>query len=259
MVSASGRSYWLTRVVTLKYLGFLYSIAFLVSWEQNSSLIGENGLTPATIYIQRLDKALSQRQPVQYETLSPIITSKRISDVLIRFMDKLLVVPTVFWFIEPSAVNISSVSEVGFTIALYVAIQGQANMVMLSLLWILYMSIVNIGQTWYSFGWESQLLETGFLAIFLVPLLSIQKYPRTLPCPWLCIFAYRWLLFRTMLGAGLIKIRGDSCWRDLTCMNYHYLTQPIPNPISPLLHSNSGEIMTELDIVSLYSSESYFV
>ena len=21
---------------------------------------------------------------------------------------------------------------------------------------------------------------------------------------------------------GLIKIRGDQCWRDLTCMNYHY-------------------------------------
>ena len=25
-----------------------------------------------------------------------------------------------------------------------------------------------------------------------------------------------------MIGAGLIKIRGDKCWTDLTCMNYHY-------------------------------------
>ena len=35
-----------------------------------------------------------------------------------------------------------------------------------------------------------------------------------------------------MLGAGLIKLRGDACWRDLTCLDYHYETQPIPNPLS---------------------------
>jgi hypothetical protein len=45
-----------------------------------------------------------------------------------------------------------------------------------------------------------------------------------------------WLLFRVMFGAGLIKIRGDSCWRDLTCLNYYFETQPIPNPISWYFH-----------------------
>ena len=39
-----------------------------------------------------------------------------------------------------------------------------------------------------------------------------------------------------MLGAGLIKLRGDPCWRDLTCLFYHYETQPIPNPLSRTLH-----------------------
>src|SRR5439155_12920183 len=37
---------------------------------------------------------------------------------------------------------------------------------------------------------------------------------------------------RIMLGAGMIKLRGDPCWRDLTCLYYHYETQPIPNPLS---------------------------
>ncbi len=50
------------------------------------------------------------------------------------------------------------------------------------------------------------------------------------------IWLFRWLIFRIMLGAGLIKLRGDSCWRDLTCLYYHYETQPIPNPLSSLLH-----------------------
>jgi hypothetical protein len=35
-----------------------------------------------------------------------------------------------------------------------------------------------------------------------------------------------------MLGAGLIKLRGDPCWRDLTCLVWHYETQPVPNPLS---------------------------
>jgi hypothetical protein len=39
-----------------------------------------------------------------------------------------------------------------------------------------------------------------------------------------------------MFGAGLIKLRGDQCWRDLTCMDYHYLTQPVPNPFSWYWH-----------------------
>src|SRR5262249_3572575 len=47
---------------------------------------------------------------------------------------------------------------------------------------------------------------------------------------------FRWLIFRIMFGAGLIKLRGDPCWRDLTCLYYHYETQPIPNPLSWWLH-----------------------
>ena len=70
-------------------------------------------------------------------------------------------------------------------------------------LWALYLSIVNIGQTFYAFGWESLLLEAGFLAIFLGP-------ARSAP-PILVIFLIRWLLFRVEFGAGLIKIRGDPC------------------------------------------------
>jgi hypothetical protein len=50
------------------------------------------------------------------------------------------------------------------------------------------------------------------------------------------IWLLRWLIFRIMLGAGLIKLRGDPCWRDLTCLYYHYETQPLPNPFSRFCH-----------------------
>jgi hypothetical protein len=44
------------------------------------------------------------------------------------------------------------------------------------------------------------------------------------------------MLFRTEMGAGLIKLRHDPCWRDLTCLDYHYETQPLPNPLSWYFH-----------------------
>jgi hypothetical protein len=95
-------------------------------------------------------------------------------------------------------------------------------------LWGLYLSVVNVGQTFYGFGWETLLLEAGFLAVFLGP-------AATAP-PTLVLWLYRWLLFRVELGAGLIKLRGDRCWRDLTCLDYHHETQPLPGPLSWFFH-----------------------
>src|SRR4051794_11621869 len=103
-----------------------------------------------------------------------------------------------------------------------------AWMAVWAVLWVLYLSIVNVGQVWYGFGWESLLLETGFLAIFL-------GNADTAP-PWPILLALRWLLFRLEVGAGLIKLRGDPCWRDLTCLYYHHETQPMPGPLSWYFH-----------------------
>ena len=95
-------------------------------------------------------------------------------------------------------------------------------------LWALYLSVVNVGQTFYGFGWETLLLEAGFLAVFLGPAAQAP--------PTLALWLYRWLLFRVEFGAGLIKLRGDRCWRDLTCLDYHHETQPLPGPLSWYFH-----------------------
>jgi hypothetical protein len=96
------------------------------------------------------------------------------------------------------------------------------------LLWFLYLSIMNIGGTFYGFGWESQLVETGFVAIFL-------GNTSTTP-PFITMLLFLWIGFRVEFGAGLIKLRGDECWRKLTCMDYHHETQPLPNPLSWFAH-----------------------
>ena len=59
--------------------------------------------------------------------------------------------------------------------------------------------------------------ETGFLGIFLCPLLDLRPFPKR-PPPFAIIVLYRWLTCRIMLGAGLIKIRGDEVWRNSTAL-----------------------------------------
>jgi hypothetical protein len=114
-------------------------------------------------------------------------------------------------------------------------VAGYANVILMAVLWMLYMSFVHVGQDWYGYGWEIQLLETGFLAIFLCPLFDARPFPSHAP-PLVTIWLFRWLIFRIMLGAGLIKLRGDPCWRDLTALFYHFETQPIPNLLSRWFH-----------------------
>src|SRR5439155_1330084 len=89
-----------------------------------------------------------------------------------------------------------------------------ANAIILTVLWAMYMSIVHIGQVWYGYGWEIQLLETGFLSIFLCPLLDGRPFPKCRP-PIFVFWLFRWLGFRIMIGAGLIKLRGDTFLRRL--------------------------------------------
>ena len=85
-----------------------------------------------------------------------------------------------------------------------------------------------MGRRFFGFGWESMPLEAGFFTAFLGP---AQVRPSIIP-----VLILRWMLFRTEIGAGLIKLRHDPCWRDLTCLYYHYEAQPLPNPLSWYFH-----------------------
>jgi hypothetical protein len=208
-ISTGGNDYRVTRFAILRLLGFVYAVAFLVAINQLVPLIGAHGLTPANQYLPLLESHFGSRASAA------------------------LHVPTLFWF-GLSDRALLALSWIGLGLSL-VVLAGYANAIVLAVLWAIYMSIVHIGQTWYGYGWETQMLETGFLAVFLCPLLDPRPFPKH-PPPLLVIWLFRWLGFRIMLGAGLIKLRGDPCWRDLTCLYYHYETQPIPSPISRYLH-----------------------
>jgi hypothetical protein len=192
--------YSLARLVIERGLALVYMVGFVVAIRQFPALCGERGLEPAPRFLARA-----------------------------RFLDA----PSLFHLgYSDSRLRIAGWAGVAVSALLVLGLPQQAplpvTMAAWFALWVLYQSISNIGGTFYSFGWESLLLEAGFLAIFLGN--------DAIAPPWLVLLAFRWLAFRVEFGAGLIKLRGDRCWRDLTCMDFHHETQPMPNPLSWFFH-----------------------
>ena len=196
----SAPEYWLGRLILERGTAVVYVFAFVAAARQFRALIGEHGLLPVPGYLAR-----------HSFVRTPSIFHLHYSD---RFF------ATVAWsgavLAAGIAAGLTDVLPLGVAVLLWL------------LLWVAYLSIVNVGQTWYLFGWESLMLEMGFLAIFL-------GNDRIAP-PLLTMWLARLLLFRLEFGAGLIKLRGDSCWRDLTCLYYHHETQPMPGPLSWFFH-----------------------
>ncbi|XP_065109567.1 lipase maturation factor 1 isoform X2 [Paramisgurnus dabryanus] len=193
-VSLQTGTYWLTRIVLLRAIAFIYFVAFTVAYKQNKQLIGEKGLMPCKDYLRSVKRYVGGK--IDFKALA--------------------YTPSILWFMDWNDMdaNLDGIALAGMAISGFVLLMGRANMILMGLLWILYHSIVNVGQLWYSFGWESQLLETGFLGIFLCPLWSLEQLPRHCPPSLISIWTFRWLIVRIMLGA----------------------TQPVPNPISYYLH-----------------------
>jgi hypothetical protein len=200
MVLIDTGDYWLARFLLRRGLAAIYLVAFLVAAHQFRPLSGEDGILPLGPFLDR--------------------TTWRDHPSLFRYLD------------SDRALGLGSWLGVGLALVALLGLPARlgtiSTVVVWAALWALYLSFVNVGQLFYGYGWESMLLEAGFLAMFLGG--------AGVATPDVVIWLFRWLLFRNMLGAGLIKLRGDECWRDLTCLDYHYETQPMPNPLSWFVH-----------------------
>ena len=224
-----GQSFMLTKSIILRLLGLMYFVAFKVAADQNLALMGSQGLTPVAERWEEHKKTVTALQGFQEA-------------------------PSIFWFAELSDQSMQLLSYFGLACSLAM-MMGLHSSILAVALWLSYFSIVTTAEetAWYRYGWESQLLETGFLAVFLSSPLDLSASP-SLPVLWL----FRWLCFRISTGAGLIKVRGSSCWTDRTCLWYHFETQPNPSPLSFLWHFLPRGILSagvDLDIcVQLYAA-----
>nr|WP_203625368.1 lipase maturation factor family protein [Streptomyces sp. SID9913] len=190
----------MSRELFQRALAALYGVAFLTAALQFRALTGERGMLPVPRFVARVP---FRRSPSLFH---------------LYYSDRFFA--AVAW--AGCAVSAALLAGLGSVVPLWAA------MLLWLVPWLLYLSIVNVGQTWYAFGWESLLLEVGFLAVLLG---NDEVAP-----PVVVLFLLRWVLFRVEFGAGLIKMRGDACWRNLTCLYHHHETQPMPGPLSRFFH-----------------------
>ncbi|GAA4173696.1 lipase maturation factor family protein [Gryllotalpicola koreensis] len=192
--------YDVAREVLQRGVAAVFLIAFLSAADQFPALLGEHGLLPVPRF---LGSAYARRQPTVFRW--------HYSDRMLRL---------IAWG--------GAVVAASLVAGLPQHVQPWLTTVLFLLLWGAYLSIVNVGQTFYGFGWESLLCEAGFTVAWLGS--------STTATPVTTLFLIRWLVFRLEFGAGMIKLRGGQEWRDLTALYYHHETQPMPGPLSRQAH-----------------------
>ena len=229
-------SYRLTSWIFLRFLGVIYLCAFASLGTQIIGLVGKNGILPAA---------------------DMMTTVRTQADAMHVGLARYHMLPTLCWF-GASDGSLRFLCAAGCALSALL-IAGIAPAPCLFLLWVVYLSLVSVCREFFGFQWDALLLETGFLAIFFAPLRLLPRWlvklcVRTKPAlpltPSLSpnggegeessrviLWLLRWLLFRLMFESGVVKlVSGDTTWRNLIALNYHYQTQPLPTWIGWYAH-----------------------
>ena len=203
--STYGRAAWLF----LRLLGIVYLTAFWSLGDQIRGLIGENGILPA-------DRLLANTSAL------PGIS---------RF----LLLPTLAWATASDAA-LQALCIAGGALASLLVV-GILPSLVLPLLWLTYLSLSVVSRPFLPYQWDTLLLETGFLSIFLAPLTRFERWRHPVDPPRLAVWLMLWLVFRLMVGSGAMKLmRGDPTWHSLTALAFYFETQPLPTPLAWYVH-----------------------
>ncbi len=202
-------TFFLTRWLFLRLLGVIYLIAFLSLWTQVDGLIGSNGILPAERYLNAIREQVG--------------------------LERYLTFPTLCWLGDTNAL-LHFLCGGGVFLSLLLII-GVTPAIALIGLWLFYLSLATVGQSFLSFQWDALLLETGFIAIFFAPLRILPSFSREAAPSSMVLWLLRWLLFRLMFASGVVKLMsGDPIWSNLTALNFHYETQPLPTSLGWYAH-----------------------
>jgi predicted DCC family thiol-disulfide oxidoreductase YuxK len=225
-------SHLVVRSVFLRSIGAVYLFAFLSLWFQIHGLVGSNGILPAQATMDAVARQSAERG---------------------IGVDRFHLAPTLCW-ISASDHSLSILCASGSFIGLAL-IGGLAPTACLVLLWLLYLSLATVCREFLGFQWDNLLLETGFLAIFLAPCRLRMNSDRAAAPSRIVIWLLRWLLFRLMFESGVVKLSSqDPAWSNLTALQYHFETQPLPTWIG-WLFAQLPLLFQEVSVVIMFFIE----
>ncbi len=207
--NAEPSTYVLTRWLFLRGLALIYFFAFVSLWVQLSGLIGSHGILPVDEFLQSVKASFGA--------------------------DSYRFVPTLVWL--NTSDSFLSLLALGGTVFSALVFFDVLPAPALAILWVLWLSLVTVGQDFLAFQWDYLLLEVGFLAIFFAPWHILPRWSRQTTPSIVILWLLRLVLFRLMFGSGIAKLLGgDPTWSNLDALSYHYFTQPLPTPIAWYVH-----------------------
>lgn len=200
--------------IFLRLIGAVYLAAFWSLGVQVIGLIGHDGILPASEYMAAAREWADDQQMGLF---------------------RVFVIPTLFW-LNASDAFLKGICIGGAGMA-SLLLFGVAPAILLPLLWLTYLSLVIVCNDFLAFQWDTLLLETGLLAIFVAPLTRWDRLRSAAEPQRIPLWLLRWLLFRLIFGSGVVKLAsGDPTWHGLTALTFHYETQPLPTPIAWYAH-----------------------
>jgi hypothetical protein len=191
----------LTRWLFLRLLAVVFLVAFVSYWVQLDGLIGSHGILPAADAMRSV-RGLGAGSAWRF--------------------------PTLCW-LGASDAFLHSLAGAGTLLSLLL-VAGIADGPVLLALWAIYLSLVVVGQVFFSFQWDILLLETALTSTFLAAWTLRPRFPSAdAAVPRAGLWLVRALLFKLMFLSGITKlICLDPTWWKLTALDYHYVTQPLP-------------------------------
>ncbi len=213
-----------------RLLGLVGLIAFFSFWTQSDLLISSEGLVPFKDDLQQIEGYITT-------------TNSDISKWYAR--------PTLLWLSKTDLwLDIILFSGIFSSILLFIGIIPHIS---IAISWVCYLSISSISEPFLNFQWDTLLLEAYLLSFFFVPW-KIYDNRKKIENPSIIGKWLLWLLIiKLMFESGLVKFTffgqgGSNTWRDLTALNYHFWTQPIPSWISWYI----DQLPSIIDKVSLF-------
>lgn len=189
----------------LRALGLTTFCAFISIWVQFEGLLGPEGILPAGEYMDWVDHTLSRRGEG--------------GSAWTR-------VPSLLWLFDTTDAGARFVLALGTAASLGVLL-GICTRISAILAWVSYLSIVSVGQVFLGYQWDALLLETLLVAALLAPTLE-RPWTRFTP-HWAPLALCWFLLFKLMFLSGWVKLASsDATWSNLTALEFHYWTQPLP-------------------------------
>jgi len=199
-------------------LGLIVLTAFLSYWIQADALIGPNGISPWQLDLERIESFLESNESDQ---------------------NKFTLRPTLLWFTSFSNHHLLFTLGIISSLALML---GFMPRLAAFFCWIFYLSLSVVGEPFLSFQWDTLLLETLFLSLPFLPFVKRHRLSEPITASKWARILILLLLAKLMIESGLVKFTyfdndESNAWINYTALDYHYWTQPLPHPLSPLIHS----------------------